>query len=101
LLKLTKSCHDQDCIEIRNPTEHQRNTIRSIVMNNWVESEDYKMKQSAGPFLQCDYEDYLLVEFWGDTEFIQPFIDYLNKKLEIPIGTGHFVFQRIRADNRK
>jgi hypothetical protein len=87
MLSVTKSCHDQDCVEIINPTKTQRNIIRSVILNQLIESDDYKMRLSARPFLQCDYEEYILVEFWGRSEGIQPFVDYLNKKLGESLGT--------------
>ena len=74
------SPHDQWCIQIRNPTKDQRDKIRSIVMNSWIDDEEYKLSQQAGAFLQCDYENYLLVEFW--TENFEPFIDFINQQKE-------------------
>lgn len=74
------SVHNQWCIEVINPSREVRKIIRETVLNNYINSEDYKQKTPGGPFLQCDHEDYILVEFWGDD--FEPFVKYLNKKLE-------------------
>jgi hypothetical protein len=81
-LQLTKSPDDVPCIEMIRAPSRQREIVRSIVMNQWTDSEDYKMKQGAIPFIQCDTDEYVLVEFFGHEPAIQEFVDYLNKKLQ-------------------
>ena len=78
--KITKSCHNQDCIEINNPTDFEKQLICSTIFNNWMDTEEYKVKTLAGAFLQCNHKEYILVEFWGRDP--NPFVDFLNKKYE-------------------
>lgn len=49
---LSKACFDE---------------IRAFVMNNWSDSEEYKMKRGVDPFLQGQDEriGWLFIEFWG------------------------------------
>lgn len=82
MLKIIKSTNSMNAIEIRNPTEYQRNIIREIICNQWISSEEYKLRTTCGAFLQCDSEDYILIEFWSKFEGIQPFIDFINKKFK-------------------
>jgi len=74
---LTKSRNNMLCIEIENPTNKVRDFIRNAVMENRIEHPAYIASRNSTPFLQADYPDYLLVEFWGRNP--QPFMDYLNK----------------------
>ena len=57
--------------------------LRNVVLNNWINSEDYKAKLKVSPFLQ-GYDErsgWALVEFWlGSTQDHLDFVDYLNAK---------------------
>lgn len=54
--------------------------MKSIVCDQYMDHEEYKVRSAAGAFLQCNCKDYLLVEFWGRD--IQPFVDFVNKQPE-------------------
>jgi hypothetical protein len=72
-LELTKSPHTGlDAIAVHNPTEYQRAVIREAV---------YGMQLLSEPRLVCDVSDYILVEFSGQKDAVQSFIDYVNRRL--------------------
>jgi hypothetical protein len=73
--------HDgQMCIQIRNPPEEIREIVKIIVGCSWIDSKEYKVSRKAGAFLQCDYKDYILVEFWKKD--YQDFINFVNTQLK-------------------
>jgi alpha-glucosidase (family GH31 glycosyl hydrolase) len=72
---------DQMCVNIYNPTKEQRSIIKSIMLENRIDAVAYKLSRAAGAFLQCDHENYMLIEFWGKN--YQEFIDYLNKEFYV------------------
>ena len=78
MFKITTSVHDMKCIQIKNPSNGVRTFLRSIVTCNWIHDDDYKVSKKAGAFLQCDYPDYILIEFWNDGA--EYFVDYINEK---------------------
>lgn len=68
------------CISIENPSQLVRRVIRTAVCCNRYGDVRYELAQKAHAFLQCDYPDYVLVEFWSDS--YQPFVDLLNELIE-------------------
>lgn len=77
-IEVTTSVHDQKCIQIENPSSIESKIIRGCVLENRMDTEEYKNRTKAGSFLQCDYPDYILVEFWSNN--YQPFVDMINRK---------------------
>lgn len=77
----------QMCIQLKNPKNYISGLVRSVVMTNFTDSPEYKLKSDAGAFLQADYETYLLVEFWKKD--YQPFIDFVNEKLRSMVDCPH------------
>lgn len=72
--------HDQKCIQIKNPTKEERDMICEIVLDSCIDSDGYKARVKAGAFLQCDYEDYILVEFWRND--YQEFVNMINNRFK-------------------
>jgi hypothetical protein len=81
MFEISKSSHDMLCIQIEVPAKKVSDFLRSIVMNNIIASDDYYYSRESGAFLQCDYEEYILIEFWRK-DAAHAFIDYANKKWE-------------------
>ena len=80
-------------IRAHNLTKGQCILIRKIVCNQFMDSDDYKLAQGTGAFLQ-GYEEprtwskvddgWVMVEFWSsDMEKIQKFIDHINSELKL------------------
>lgn len=68
--------HDMSSLELRNPTREEREFLKYALNCNLIGEERYELSQQSGAFLQCDYKDYVLVEFWkADYE---PFVTWLN-----------------------
>jgi hypothetical protein len=58
--------------------------IRAIIQNQWMDSDDYKLKQKCSPFLQ-GYEErgdqsWVFIEFWQNNG-IQEFVDHVKKEI--------------------
>jgi len=69
------------CIEVRNPPECVRNALVGAVCNQWTPSDDYQAKQKAGPFIQSNCHNYLLIEMWcgdQDPSIPQEYLKYLQ-----------------------
>jgi hypothetical protein len=81
MFEISNSPHDMLCIQITNPDKKVSDFLRGIVMCNRIGFSDYEQSSNAGCFLQCDYEEYLLIEF-RKKEGAQEFLDYANKKWE-------------------
>ena len=80
-LTLKKSpCSDtMICADITNPSESLRQAIYQCIRDNFNDSPVYLLKLDAQPFLQCDSDDYMLIEFWSDDEASQQkFVDAIN-----------------------
>ena len=60
--------------------------LRDIVSCAWMDSPDYKAKQSAQPFIQsyaADAPTFILIEFWGQSSAaIDEYIAYLNVRVQ-------------------
>lgn len=93
ILELSISPHDQYCIQVENPSKDLRDLLRSIVMNNRIDSDDYKITKAAGAFLQCDYEEYVLIEFWR-IEGAEAFVEYCNFEI-----MRNEIVERIKSDD--
>ena len=79
MLEISISPNRMKCIEIEHPSTPVRDKIRAAVMENRVNHPAYIAARPGMPFLQADYEDYLLVEFWGKDP--KPFMIYLEAEL--------------------
>jgi len=77
MFEITTSMHNQKCISIEHPTENIRKFLRMVVLANRIDDPVYIAKENAIPFLQCDYEDYVLVEFWGTK--VEEYVAWLNE----------------------
>ena len=82
-MKITTSLHGQNCIEIENPTQKVRQIIKSVLTANHFDDPDYQACQLPRPFLQCDTEDYMLIEFWGTN--VPEFVSYLQEKISVDV----------------
>jgi hypothetical protein len=79
----------QSRIEVSDLSSDQLHAIHTVMRNNIMDSDDYKMKSPANPFLQGyqapsrnGRDGWVLIEFWTDNqEGIQAFVDYLNNRL--------------------
>ena len=90
MFTLEVSSQNMPCIRLTNPTEEDRIKIRDAVMENRMDHPAYTAKSTAVPFLQADYPEYLLVEFWGRDP--QPFMNYLNNSTKVCcFAVGDFV----------
>jgi hypothetical protein len=78
----------QLAIQAHDLTKDECEALRWIIVNNHIESEDYKMSRGAAPFLQGYQPPYnrlsaggwVLVEFWSDDrKAIDRFVDYINQ----------------------
>lgn len=65
-----------NALELRDP-DPVRAFVRKSVTANLMTDLDYQLRVQAGAFLQCDSQQYVLVEFWQQD--YQPFLDYLNE----------------------
>lgn len=73
----------ENSIEIENPSKEESNIIRNCMLENRINTEEYKKRTDACAFLQCNHNDYLLIEFWTrDYSKITPFIEMINRKFE-------------------
>jgi hypothetical protein len=69
------------CIQLTDATVEQHWFLKRAVRDNDTRSKFYQKKQDANPFIQGGYdkkEGWLLIEFWGPKETIQPYVDWLN-----------------------
>ena len=82
--------HTQPRVQLHGLTKEQCRTVRGVVCNGYMKSEDYVLKYPAGPFLQgyqepCgddEKDGWVLVEFWSrDMQAIQQFVDHLNQRV--------------------
>jgi hypothetical protein len=80
--------HIQWAIQAHDLTGRECVILRAIVTNQYMNSEDYKMKQPASPFLQGfelprnGNDGWVLIEFWTeDRTAIDAFVSYINKRM--------------------
>lgn len=70
-------------VQAHDLTLEECRLVKSVVTNNWVDSDDYKLGRAAGVFLQ-GYEPtdgWVLVEFWTDNRMaIDAFVKHLNAR---------------------
>lgn len=84
MFTVTKSVHGMPCVEGRNLTPEQCQTVRSVVTDNWTGSPSYKLRTACSAFLQGYQEDdgWVLVEFWSrEPAAIDAFVKHLNEVL--------------------
>lgn len=83
MLKVEISCHNQYCIQVKNPTKELRTFLKWAITDNLWQSDFYQKRQIANPFLQSDHEDYILIEFWSDNlDEILLYVDWLNQSIK-------------------
>ena len=83
-LEVKTSCHGMPCIELENAGKRTHSILRRIVMNNWMDSDDYKISKAAGAFFQGGYdlkEGWILIEFWN-SKGVGAFVEYTNNQLK-------------------
>ncbi len=81
---VTESCHGMKCIQGDKVPIEAMEVVRGMVLNNWMDSIDYKPHQAAGAFLQTYCEDrngtgFIMVEFWHAD--YMPFVEHVNNEL--------------------
>lgn len=82
LFKVATCCHGTPAIEIHDASKELHSFLRSVVCNNWINDEEYKVSKASGAFLQGGSnleEGWILIEFWRP-EGIQQFVNFLIKK---------------------
>ncbi len=84
ILQVTTSSHGSRCLEFHNPSDELRSLIRETLLDNYMESEAYQVRQPSQPFLQCNCDDYILVEFWGRDP--NPYVEYLQRRIDEELG---------------
>jgi hypothetical protein len=67
MYQITKSTHGQPGISIKDPTNKERASARCLVRASYLDDPDYHLRTRVGAFLQCDYPDWILIEFWNGT----------------------------------
>jgi hypothetical protein len=77
MLQATMSANGMNCIEIKDPTPRVREIIKQAIACNLRGDPRYELGFKAGAFLQSDYEEWVLVEFWRPE--YQPFIDPIKQ----------------------
>jgi hypothetical protein len=75
--QVSTSGNGMNALELRDPDPAVRAFVRKSVTANLMTDLDYQLRVKAGAFLQCDTQQYVLVEFWQQD--YQPFLDYLNE----------------------
>lgn len=77
---MKKSCHGMDSIEV---VGIDAEILRSIIINNWSDSLDYRMHVSVNAFLQSYAKgQWAMSEFWcGTDEEKQAFVNYVNDEI--------------------
>jgi hypothetical protein len=66
-------------LEISSPTVAERTFVQEFMRDNWDDSPAYQVRRPSHAFLQCDYQDYILIEFWtGNRANIEACVAYLN-----------------------
>ena len=86
---ITKSDGRLDRIQSSELTQDQVDAVRWVMKNCWMDSEDYKVREPSGAFLQSQHnaaedrkDGWIMIEFWTeDKEKVLKFIDYLNKEV--------------------
>lgn len=67
-------------VEMRFPSAESLLAVRRLFANNRSDDPDIKLRQSVGAFLQCDADDYVLIEMWkGEPKDHEAFIARLNE----------------------
>jgi len=72
---LERSSNGMMCISIKNPTCDERSFWHRALRANHRDDQFYIQRQKVHPFLQCDRQDYVLIEFWTSDE--QAVNDYI------------------------
>lgn len=83
------SCHQMPCIQ-GEVTHWEHLVLRHILHQSYIDHPDYLARQKVSPFFQggsvwspVDGTQWVLIEFWcGDTQAIDEFIAYVNKRLD-------------------
>lgn len=81
--------HIQLAIQANDLSTAECQFVRNIVADNYMDSENYKLRQPTGAFLQGyqepregERDGWVLVEFWSkDRIAIDKFVAHLNKKI--------------------
>ncbi len=81
-MDISMSCHGMPCLKIINPTAAQRAAIYQIMRAKQIGTEEYQVAKQSGAFLQSDYEDFILIEFWLPTGH-QEFLSLFQSKVDI------------------
>lgn len=86
MIKLEKTPYnDMWGFTLRDVSVDIMRKLRGIISNSWMDSDDYKARKRAHPFIQGYEEDrggWMFVEFWtDDKDACQAYVDYLNGRL--------------------
>lgn len=85
--------HVQLAIQAHDLSRAECQFVRGIVTDNYMESENYKLRQPTGAFLQGyqepmhdedenEWDGWVLIEFWSQNRIaIDKFVAHLNKKI--------------------
>lgn len=84
LFEVITCCHGTPAIEIHDASKKLHSFLCSVVSNNWIDDEEYKVSKGSGAFIQGGShleEGWILIEFWRP-EGVQAFVDFITKKWE-------------------
>jgi len=86
-LTLGKSPEGHPAIHVHNPSPQLRNLLRRVMTANMSGDPSYELKAKAHPFLQCDSDEYMMIEFWTNRQnSIKDFVDHLNAEIAASIS---------------
>lgn len=86
-LTLGKSPGGLPAVHIDNPSPQLRALLRRVMTANMSGDPSYELRIRAHPFLQCDSDEYMMIEFWTDRQnSIENFVDHINAELAAKIS---------------
>ena len=84
IFKVKETVHGSMGIELFNGNPQHHELLRRMSTVQFMDHPAYAIRQAAGAFLQGQDDSYerewTLIEFWKEN--YQPFVDFLNKKIE-------------------
>jgi len=85
LLQIKISCNGMWCIQETDFSEGEMAVLHRIMGNQYMESNDYKLKGPCSPFFQGGHgntKGWAFIEFWNpNKQDCQAFVDYVNTQI--------------------
>ncbi len=75
-------------LEFFDVSDETRREIKAFITYNcrWSDAPYYEVAYNAHPFIQCDGEGYMFIEFWSDKENYLPLVEIMKKELNFEIA---------------